>query len=65
MHHSKLIDKLGGTQAVADGLKVSKAVVSGWRTRGISEAGMYKIKAFAERRGFKLPASFLKQFPTL
>ena len=62
MTDAEIIDALGGTMAVAEGLKIDPRVVSNWKTRisGISAAGRYKIRDFARRKRFKLPDGFME-----
>ncbi len=46
-----LIDKLGGTGAVAAGLGLSASIVSGWRKRGIPSSRWLAVCRFAEAAG--------------
>jgi hypothetical protein len=59
MTHSEIIDALGGTTQVAKGLGIEPRVVSNWRKRGISKAGLYMIEKFARRKRYTLPDGFI------
>ena len=43
-NHSQIIDKIGGTVAVARICKVSSQAVSKWRSAGIPEARLMYLK---------------------
>ena len=62
MTDAEVIDKLGGTMAVAKALEIDPRVVSNWKNRqtGISAAGRYKIRDLARRRRVALPDDFMK-----
>ena len=50
MDHSELIDKLGGTAAVASRVGVRLASVSEWRRNGIPEGRLIELGAEIEQR---------------
>ncbi len=56
--HSKLIDDLGGTQAVAALTKQSKQHVSRWRKVGIPWKYRTFLKGVAEAQNIPLPYNF-------
>lgn len=50
MNHSELIDKLGGTAAVASRVRVRLASVSEWRRHGIPDGRLIELAAEIEQR---------------
>ena len=58
LDHSKLIDDLGGTQAVANLTKQSKQHVSNWRRVGIPWKYRPFLKQVAEAHKVPLPHNF-------
>lgn len=58
MTDEELIDKLGGTTAVAAALEVSTQLVSAWKKRGISDAGRFVIADLARKKRLALPPDF-------
>jgi hypothetical protein len=50
MDHSELIDKLGGTAAVASRVGVRLASVSEWRRNGIPDGRLIELGAEIEQR---------------
>lgn len=63
MTDRKVIDRLGGTKAVAEALDIFPSAVTNWRKRGISEAGRYQIRDLAKRKRVTLPADFMTRKP--
>jgi len=51
MDHSALIDRLGGTAAVARRIGARPASVSEWRTKGIPDGRLIELGAEIERAG--------------
>lgn len=58
MTDEQIIDRLGGTVAVAKRLGLERGAVSNWKKRGISAAGRYQIAALAIEDGLELPKRF-------
>lgn len=46
-----IIDELGGTGAVADGLALADSTVSSWRERGLPAGRCLALAELAKRRG--------------
>lgn len=61
--HSKLINKLGGTAAVARFLKVPANYVSKWRRRGIPWHHRFAVSQLAAEYEVNLPEEFLNENP--
>ncbi|WP_407058830.1 carph-isopro domain-containing protein [Ralstonia syzygii subsp. celebesensis] len=51
MNHNELIDKLGGTTAVARLLGIKAPSVHAWRTGGIPDDKLIRLAPLAEQRG--------------
>lgn len=54
-----IIDLLGGTAQVAADLGVTASVISNWRARGISAAGLYQLRDLAAKNKIALPPNFM------
>ena len=63
MTHAELIDKLGGTGAVAAHLLVEPNVVANWRERGVSWRWRPQMSTWAKTQGIELPENFLAPIP--
>ena len=59
MEHITLIEKLGGSRAIADtlGLKINR--VSNWSSRGIPWPYRWKIAEMAKKKRIAVPDNFL------
>jgi hypothetical protein len=51
----QVIDKLGGTTAVATAIDAPTSTVHSWRTIGIPKSRLAHLKLIAEQRGVELP----------
>ena len=51
MNHGELIDKLGGTTAVARLLGITAPSVHAWRSRGIPDDKLIRLAPLAEKLG--------------
>jgi hypothetical protein len=61
MTDSEIIDRLGGTAAVARYFKKSYPAISIWRQRGITWQFRPRVAELARDRGINLPADFLTE----
>lgn len=59
MDTSAIIDKLGGTKAVATELTQNDSTISMWRQRGVPWRWRQSIAAMAARKDVALPEGFL------
>lgn len=57
--HTQMIDRMGGTAAVAAALGQTQSTISNWRRRGIPWRVRPRLARLAVRRGIKLPVNFL------
>lgn len=58
--HEHLIDRLGGTRAVADALGQNLSTVSMWRVRGVPWRFRPAVANLAKRQKVPLPKAFLE-----
>lgn len=58
--HEHLIDRLGGTRAVADALGQNLSTVSMWRQRGVPWRFRPAVANLAKRQKVPLPKAFLE-----
>ena len=56
---SDLIDAFGGTQRLADEIRLNRSTVANWRKRGIPWRYRPTIAALATQRRIDLPRDFL------
>lgn len=54
MADAALIDELGGTRAVATGMRETVAAVKKWRIRGVPLVKRPKFRTFAAKNGVEL-----------
>ncbi len=59
MKYEPLIDRLGGSKAVAEALKQKQSTISMWRVRGVPWRFRPAVVALAKRRGVSVPRNFL------
>lgn len=61
--HSRFIDQLGGTAAVARITEQDMRVISNWRSRGIASRWRKPLAKLAERKGIAVPSRFIPAEP--
>lgn len=54
-----LAEKCGGTTGLSKALKITRQTVWDWSSRGISDAGRYRVSFLAKTKRIKLPSDFL------
>lgn len=58
-HEHIIIDRLGGSKAVAEALHQKQNTISMWRIRGVPWRFRPALAALARRQGVSLPRNFL------